>query len=88
MNTKETGERGGGGGGCGGGAAFKPTLPATPAARRRNTQIGIPGCANAHTNGPIEIREALGGGYRTVGWRGNARTREAVRIDRVRRVGK
>lgn len=65
---------------------MNPTRPATPRAiRRAPTLAGLAPCANAPS-----VVESLGGGYRTSNPRAarrDARTREAIRVDFVRRTG-
>lgn len=61
---------------------MKPTLPQTPAAlRRRVTLAGVAPCANA----PAVLTTRTG--YRTTRQTDrNARTREAIRVDFLRKV--
>ena len=56
--------------------ATKPAIP--KAVRRAPTLAGVAPCANAPT--VVATRT----GYRTISHRANARTREAIRVDKVR----
>lgn len=75
KSTKDV-ERGGCGGGVGG---------ATPAARRRATQIGIPAPGGRLDSGALGLVETRTG-YYTRGVR--ARGADAVRVERLGRAGK